>query len=298
MGEGLVRTNGFQCPLHPLQVLSWVVFGTDVLLFAVLCIPISRHVALTVIVSVVYFVSVTVVVLSAAFATYCNPADHNLRHGGDTESDHLPFCCVCNASVLPTSKHCRSCNKCVHRFDHHCMWLNNCVGHDNYRYFIAAISAVAVMTATILGLCTWLMAEYFAQPTRFSRQLESVFGDFPKPVALAMFILLLSVNSVFFVLDIQLLLFHAFLNSHGLTTHEYIMRKRDCKENTKMPLAQRCVTCCMDTLVVKRRKRRRSPVSEEADDGPHPEAPPVPPALLVEPQKLGVVSVTDEKGES
>ena len=34
-----VRRNGFERPFHHFQVLSWVVFGSDVVLFCLFCVP-------------------------------------------------------------------------------------------------------------------------------------------------------------------------------------------------------------------------------------------------------------------
>ncbi|CAJ1390858.1 unnamed protein product, partial [Effrenium voratum] len=69
------RVHGFRWPLHPLQVVSWVVFGTDVVVYLVLCIPMIETLAAQVVVSVFFVLSVGSLVVSTFLATKCNPMD-------------------------------------------------------------------------------------------------------------------------------------------------------------------------------------------------------------------------------
>lgn len=242
-----MRSNGFQRPLHTFQVLSWIVFGSDVVLFAVFCCPLLG--TFGPVVAIFYGLSVFVVVFSAFKATQCNPADDNLVIGREpADRSGLPYCVSCRSYVFPTSKHCRTCNKCVSGFDHHCMWLNNCIGVDNYRYFAGAVSSVAVMTAIIVGTTTYLLLHLILT------QDEDEFW-LPVEFTVTIFVALLLENSVFLVLDLQLVLFHIFLCSRHMTTHEYIINKQE-SESEDVPLLQRCMTCCMDRCVLKKRKKR------------------------------------------
>merc|ERR1719399_2507715 len=134
-----MRSNGFMKPLHPLQLASWVVFGSDVAIYVVICVPLIETLVAKVLVSVFYAPSVVVLFAGAWKATQCDPKDPNILPEEEASKqnpedvEHLPFCIPCNSPVFPRSKHCRLCDKCVYNFDHHCKWLNNCIGKPNYR---------------------------------------------------------------------------------------------------------------------------------------------------------------------
>lgn len=263
MDEVKMRKNGFERPLHPLQLLSWVVFGSDVLIFAIFCIPLFDHLAAHIGVGFCYALSVAALVIATARATRCNPADPTIYKDASTlpqeDLDNLPFCMTCNSYVNSASKHCRACNKCVHVFDHHCKWLNNCVGENNYRAFATSIASVAVMTGIILGSVVYLLIDYIrSDEVVLQDRIDKFFGGLPKEMFLAIFVFLITINLPLFVLDVQLLLFHVFLTSKNLTTYEYIVQKRDQATSgvDEKGSLQRCMTCCMDNTVLKRRKKK------------------------------------------
>jgi len=276
-----MRINGFQRPFHPLQVLSWVVFGCDVFLFCVFGVPLVDTVAAKVIVAVCYTTSVGVLVLACIKATSCDPADAHIRcQGMHLKNDpcaDMPYCTMCSVPVYPQSKHCRACNKCVNVFDHHCMWLNNCIGERNYRPFLGCICSVAVMTGIVLGTCGYLFVDYFANEEEFVVRLHQnpLFSEAPREMAMGLLCSLVVVNLPLFTLDMQLVVLHAFLYTQNLTTYEYIMNKRDlqleeefAEAETERPekpkgartdyLRKRIKTLprCMDWIVFRPRKRR------------------------------------------
>jgi len=253
--DAFVRRDGFQRPLHHLQVLGWFVFGFDVAIFC-LSVPFLNPVVACIFVPICA-VSVVCLVVATAKATKCDPADPHLK-AQPQEEPGLPFCVVCNSYVYPTSKHCRSCAKCVHGFDHHCNWLNNCVGKDNYHAFAAAIGSVAVMTGAIL-ICTISLLISLAVDD------ESETFGIPEEVLWGFSIAMVVVNVPLFALDVQLILFHLFLTSQNLTTHEYVLRKEEKKSGVSL---QRCMTCCMDNLVLRRRKKPRAKVDPKSDELP------------------------------
>jgi len=261
------RTNGFQWPFHPLQVLSWVVFGTDVFVYAVFALPLVETVGAKVVVALCYIVSVIVVVVATAKATSCDPADPHVRSqeaaNKAEDADTMPYCTMCNVPVHPRSKHCRACNKCVSTFDHHCMWLNNCIGADNYRSFFVTILSVAVMIGIILGTCLYLFIDYFANESGFNERIDSssLHQHFPREFYLGLLIVLIAVNGPLYLLDMQLVILHIFLASQNMTTYEYIMNKRNIDNNEARDLGRRFRTLpgCMDWIVFSRcgQKRRR-----------------------------------------
>lgn len=271
-GGTKVRTNGFERPFHPLQVLSWVVFGTDVLVYIVSCLPLVETAGAKALVALSFAVSVVVLVVATVKATSCDPADPHVRcQDGDIPGDleTMPYCTICNVPVFPRSKHCRACNKCVSVFDHHCMWLNNCIGSANYRAFFVTVSAVAVMIGIVLSTCLYLLIDYFVNDN-FPDRVNSIviYRSFPEEFFLGLFILMVFVNAPLFLLDMQLVLLHIFLCSQDLTTYEYIMNKREITLSgvggaKAKNLSHRIKTLphCMDWIVFSRcgQKRRKPP---------------------------------------
>lgn len=228
-----MRSHGFSPPFHPLQVVSWFVFGGDVVIFAIVGLPQVETVGGKIVASILYLASVTALVAATFKATACNPVDPHVLVQEDidpTEADldNWPYCSMCDCHVNAKSKHCRICNKCVDVFDHHCMWLNNCIGRHNYKSFIVTISSVAVMIGIVLVVCIYLIIDYFTDEVSFQQRmaLMRIFSNAPQEVLLGLLLTLVIVNLPLFFLDMQLVLLHAFLSSQQLTTYEYIMNKR------------------------------------------------------------------------
>jgi len=259
-----VKRNGFQRPFHPLQVVSWVVFGSDVAIFAALFLPLLEGHATQAVVGVFFALSVVSLVASAAHATKCDPADphiYNKETPLDPRKNSLYYCDSCNSNVSQRSKHCRACDKCVHNFDHHCKWLNNCVGRDNYRSFATAIGSVAIMTGIVLGCCLHLFLEYVTDGDAFDLRLQQVYEGSPKELSIGMLCIMIFINFPLFVLDLQLVILHIFLTSKNMTTYEYIQHKRDQEilaeeagGGEPKASARSTLPRCMDWIVYKRRR--------------------------------------------
>jgi hypothetical protein len=312
-GEPKMRTHGFERPFHPLQVLSWVVFGVDVFIYIVFVLPIIETIAARVVVGLLYVTSVVVLVYFTAKATACDPVDPHVRIQDDSqlrdENESMPFCTMCDRPVFSRSKHCRACNKCVDIFDHHCMWLNNCVGGANYRSFFVSVTSCAIMIGMILGTCVYLLIDYAVNPDFETRiQSMALFESFPKEFFLVLVILMTFVNCPLFVLDGQLVLLHAFLMSQNLTTYEYIMNKRSFdfpsdeekgrnKVAAKLGKRIRTLPSCMDWIVFARcgKKRRKKPKNdiERIDTLPGPE-----PEQVPAPRDAGPEGQTDANGRT
>lgn len=282
VAEARVRTNGFQRPLHVLQLSSWVVvLGIDLPVFAIIGIPLIESVALQVLSSLCHGITVGVLVLAAIQATKCDPADPHIRpqdHGvqvNKEEDESLPFCPQCDSAVFARSKHCRACNKCVREFDHHCMWVNNCVGAQNYRAFATCIGMVAVMTLNILLISIYQLVEYFVNELEFESRWQGhfLFDGAAKEVALVLLIFLTFINLPFFFLDMQLVILHMFLSWQNVTTYEYIMNKRNtAMENENNydgaqpsgsgEAKMRTLPRCIDWILCDRRRRKRKTKEE------------------------------------
>lgn len=274
-----MRKNGFERPFHPLQLLSWVVFGLDVLIFCMFSLPLVETDIAKIIVSSCYAFSVLALVGATVKATACDPTDPALKCKQDSDlSAAMPFCSVCNVPVHPRSKHCRACNKCVKVFDHHCMWLNNCIGEANYHWFTVSISSCALMIGIILGVIVYLFVDYFLYEDRFAERLSenALFENVPKEVFLGLFVVMAFVNVPLFVLDMQLVMLHLFLTWQNITTYEYINNKRaepdwDEYEQTgderggRIRRRLRTLPRCMDWIIFCqpcKRRRKKEPQQE------------------------------------
>lgn len=275
-----MRVNGFGAPLHPLQVISWVVFGGDVILFAIVGLPLLDNTIAHVMVSSIWGASIVILVVAAGKATRCNPADPHIRDGAACTDNiaQLVHCTHCCLYVRQQSKHCHECEKCIDVFDHHCKWLNNCIGRENYRAFATSISSVVVMTGIVLACCINLIVLYVVDSADLQKRLQRTYGSADKEVVLALLCLLVTVNLPLFVLDLHLVLLHTFLMSQQLTTYEYINHKRSLQESawevqkagvSARPKVQKKVVTlprCLDWIFfcgAKKRRKRRAENSRE-----------------------------------
>lgn len=178
----LRRRNGFQLPLHPLQVSGWLaLIGLSAVTFLVLIPALHPDVQLAVRYTFVAVLVVHGIVHLAA--ALIDPADTELlerqrrslggrlslksarivpvfdrqKHQHVIENGHCHLCDI--RTTDDRTKHCSVCNKCVGRFDHHCKWLNNCVGRRNYAVFlmcvVSAIVAAAIVVAAVITELVW-----------------------------------------------------------------------------------------------------------------------------------------------
>lgn len=240
------RKNGFERPFHPLQIVSWLVFGANCLIFCTLGIPLIKTFSGKLVAGVPFVLSVAVLVRYAWQATICDPADPHLYmqvsdpQMADEHTSTLQHCKICDMPVFARTKHCRSCKKCIRVFDHHCIWLNNCIGEYNYRAFAVCLASVAVITCTCLATCVYLLAgclvegEAFAKPSQYG----VFFVGIPKGRAAALLGVMILVNLPLFVLDIQLIVLHWFLTSQQLTTYDYIVKKKKQQDEKKAAQSQ------------------------------------------------------------
>jgi len=279
-----MRQHGFRLPLHPLQVVSWVVFGTDVVAYLVLLLPMIESVVATVIVAIGFVASVASLVVATYRATSCNPVDPFVFREEDDvtqeEQDTLPFCDRCVKTVQAKSKHCRLCNKCVGGFDHHCMWLNNCIGAANYNSFFVSISSVGVMIGIVLGTMLYQIIDYATNQENFELRLQAsaLLNGLSKEGFLGIIIAMCFVNVPLWVLDMQLVVLHTFLMQNNMTTYEYIVMKNQAAEKREIEAASgeapkrfKSLPGWMDWIVFSRcgqRRRRKKDNIEKIEEAP------------------------------
>ncbi|CAB1098437.1 unnamed protein product [Ectocarpus sp. CCAP 1310/34] len=253
-----MRKNGFEAPLEPLQVLTWVLLLLIVGGFYSFIVPALEQVW-AMVAGLVYGVLASSTVLAGVLACLRDPIDPNVRrfHQGETAAGSAAdktFCFLCQLHVNKGSRHCRYCDKCVDRFDHHCKWLNNCVGRSNYRYFVTLLVSTFFMTSIQLGISSWFAVMYHSDNVAFSDRVEGRYarlggtGHIVLVYAFAVLVL------PFLGLLAQLLGFHIMLISRNLTTYDYIVqeqrKERERKERRRIldkekSGARRPLACCV-----------------------------------------------------
>mmetsp|Transcript_51480 Transcript_51480/g.143903 ORF Transcript_51480/g.143903 Transcript_51480/m.143903 type:complete len:381 (-) Transcript_51480:76-1218(-) len=279
-----VRKHGFEPPFHPIQVLSWVVFGCDVVVVAGFCVPLLDGHVVQALIGASFGASIFFLVLACACATCCDPRvcfDNDVEALSppglpeDRKRPNAEFCKLCNQIAPPRSKHCRDCDKCIEVFDHHCMWLNNCIGGRNYRWFLVTICAVAAMTGVAITCCCQLLVECASNGERIGREMQRL--QFETRAVVVVLVLVLVVNLPLFVLDMELIVLHMFLARKKLTTWEYIIAKKGVMDAGNSPRAPspgqgafldgegpaasgfKAFPRCVDWIVYRPRKRRKPP---------------------------------------
>ena len=143
-----VRVNGFACPLHPTQLLTYVIYFGDILSFyAIDMVSLYHNSVLVYVLGSIYLLLTVIVFYYGLQATKRDPTDPTIALEKRCKEQKVPFnsedyefhCQICDSHVLSGSKHCGQCNRCTSGFDHHCRYLNNCIGEQNYDYFFKLI---------------------------------------------------------------------------------------------------------------------------------------------------------------
>ncbi|XP_042616237.1 palmitoyltransferase ZDHHC1-like isoform X2 [Cyprinus carpio] len=259
------RANGWSWPLHPFQLLAWLLY----LYFAVTGFGVFVPLLPTHWIPAGYIcTSITFIchLFMHLMAVSIDPADYNVRarsyKGPMPVFDHTKHahvienchCYLCEVDVGPKSKHCSACNKCVASFDHHCRWLNNCVGSRNYWLFFNSVISAVLGIVLVVVIASYVFIEFFLDPSKLRSDKhfqqvrnESVVWFVFLPVApvttagpaipaLAGVTIALGLLSALMLG--HLLCFHIYLMWNRLSTYEYIVRQRhrqEAKDSRKPP---------------------------------------------------------------
>jgi len=239
-----VKKNGFACPFHPLQILSYFVILLDLYCFYFInIVAISHNVVAAVILGVIYGVIFFFIVVLAIKATKSDPTDPTIYAEREAEAkgvefDNSPykfFCEACSTHVQDNAKHCGACNRCVEKFDHHCRWLNNCVGKANYTTFFKLICVVLLMCLYHIAFNVFVIVQLYKDGS----EVQSSTGDFYDTETFILHFVFNFAAIFFNVLATaflgHLISFHIFLQRKNLTTFEYIQIKEN-RQNRKSRL--------------------------------------------------------------
>lgn len=229
------KSHGCSGALNPLQLLSYLIItllstAFYVLVAAVLPLPDLCLTAL-----LLYSLSFVCLLITGCLATLTDPTDPVVRQERRALAQNQPFdgrpygqkCTICKTHVMEMSKHCGQCDRCVDGFDHHCKWLNNCIGARNYRYFVLLISCLQAVASVQVAFAAFILQEisHSDMGVRVKQRFWLGNGSLSAYTVLLIAYLVLSV--ALFLVNGQLIGLHIWLRMHGLTTYDYIMRRRE-----------------------------------------------------------------------
>ncbi|XP_055504480.1 probable palmitoyltransferase ZDHHC11B isoform X3 [Leucoraja erinacea] len=257
------RRNGWSWPLHPYQLLCWLLYLFDFIAifgFLIPVIPVCWVYAMYIWFGVVFSFHI----ILYTFATTIDPADVKVRakrynrilplfdrnlHQHVIENE---YCFLCEVEVGMKTKHCSMCNKCIANFDHHCKWLNNCVGVRNYWFFLGCVISGIIGALLIVCLSSFVFIGYFLNRDilRTNPLYESTVGG-PEVWILFLPLVHVYVNTATFltitviaiglglgslITEIQLLYFHIYLLWYRISTFDYVMRQRRLRATEVPPV--------------------------------------------------------------
>jgi palmitoyltransferase len=227
-----VRENGFSLPLHPLQILAWVLMTTLTVTYYILTVP-ALPTPYQAVFSVVYSTALTLTAALGYICTKCNPTDPTVYLERQSRISQQPFdstgfpkvCKICRTHVLQHSRHCGKCNRCVNGFDHHCKWLNNCIGQRNYRTFVVLIGTLELLALWQTAVVLYCLVQVASDGSQEQQRLVKAFGIGRSGIDAyrAISAVNITIGSLVALAVLHLIVLHLFLRAQGLTTYEYIL---------------------------------------------------------------------------
>lgn len=217
------QRNGFHRPLPIQQILSWVAFLIEIIVYFTLIFPAldkGWRIGITIPYCIIFITYNTCFILAALCkheSAYIAP-----------DSKEMGFNCKwCGKIVNMKSKHCRCCNICRMDFDHHCFFLNNCVTKDNYILFLSGVYSLMISSilSTLLSIYVIMGNEYYDNEI-IDKLSDFYGGKFPKAleyVLLGLFLVMLLGCQVFCTYLIAL---HALLHRKRISTWDLIVYRR------------------------------------------------------------------------
>ncbi|OMJ82976.1 hypothetical protein SteCoe_16187 [Stentor coeruleus] len=218
-----MRKNGFNLPLHPLQVFLWLIILYQIATNEISVIPALEY-PQKIVCGVLYHLSLLIVFVFGFLASFINPTDEVSKLALVLPGKNpLPVCNLCKSNVSKTSKHCGPCERCVDGFDHHCVWLNNCVGRKNYKHFFISLAGLFMNSGIVVTFALSLLIDY----TKNKKEIEEIIHERENIKAwIAQVIILFGYGVISLLLSGNLLFFHIWLKWKGLTTFDYLMKRR------------------------------------------------------------------------
>jgi hypothetical protein len=256
------RIHGLQKPLHPQQILGWILLISLGVATFVLLLPALNWTA-RIFLQPIMGILFAIHVISHIISLVLDPAELELRkiprrrypvpEFDRTKHAHVieeGRCHLCNIAVTGIrTKHCSACNKCVANFDHHCKWLNHCVGGRNYYPFLICVASAGFAALAIAAISMIEITFFYSFPQYLEFDLYNTTDTVPLPLLLQDTIVFPSVTSIIALLAIttsilllHLFAFHIYIAVNGITTYEYIRNYRYYSENKPARIQSRNIS--------------------------------------------------------
>ncbi|XP_044017780.1 putative uncharacterized protein DDB_G0292292 [Aphidius gifuensis] len=242
------RLNGLQLPLHPQQIVGWLILLLLITTFIIKLLPqVNKpyNDILKYLVTIVLIIHISSHLLSLLIDPSSSkirkqPSNIVVPEFDKTKHQHVienGRCHLCNITISSEkkTKHCSVCNKCIDNFDHHCMWLNNCIGKRNYKFFIICIVS-AIVSALISFLLSFIeiatsINYYINNQTNNTIIMDNNTTLPITPIqdnsSLIIITIVCLLSAIAAALLIHLCVFHGYITYLGITTYEYVKNKRE-----------------------------------------------------------------------
>ncbi|OHS98717.1 hypothetical protein TRFO_08709 [Tritrichomonas foetus] len=222
--------TGFTRPFHQQQILSWVGYLIQLIVYILLILPcMTRDEKIG--------ISIPYLMIFALYNTcflLASKESHTSAWISEKQRNKGFNCRWCDKYVKLGAKHCRSCNICRLNFDHHCFFLNNCVTSDNYQLFLSGIILLGISSIFTTFLCIFVIMGNEYDDGALMQRASEFYGGSKVPKALVyVFLCLLMIEMLGIqVFMIYLFALHYLLFDRGITTFELIQYRRQL-ENEK-----------------------------------------------------------------
>ena len=275
-----IRRHGLQWPLHPLQVLGWVLIGSFIALFGLFSGPFLKSPVIYILPCIFGALVVLSLLLHAVVTRsdasdpgmFIRPPEAAWREG--PQSPRQKSCDTCRAFVDQGSHHCRRCNRCVLGFDHHCVWLNTCIGSLNHRKFVACVGSSCATMALQFAIALYQFVDTFGDAQFYADRFADIYGGSLRTFQI---IAGVSAGSTLTVVGflVYLFLLHLYLIAVGKTTYQAIMeqraRRREREHRKRQKRDERARQRTENALIASTDPQPENPPSPEGDPYPYPE---------------------------
>ena len=201
------RSHSFHPPYNSYHILCLLLTSLTSSLYTILYFSIPHTIHTTIHNIILYTILLIIVYLFISLS--CIESSGMQKMNSNGKNDKTRHCMICDIDIDDTTKHCNACNKCVYMFDHHCVWLNVCIGSVHYSRFVRICVMYSVYSVYKTGIVAYYMYVYDMMYIYY-----------------VVCIVQMTIDVCICIMLIDLIRFHIYLYTVGMTTYAYIKKKR------------------------------------------------------------------------
>ncbi|KAI8611897.1 DHHC palmitoyltransferase-domain-containing protein [Chytriomyces sp. MP71] len=152
----------------------------------------------------------------------------------------VKYCYTCQIWRPPRASHCKTCERCVENHDHHCPWTGTCIGKHNYRHFFNFILSTCLLALfvaiTTIMLIVLIARDLRVAPTSGTPQIDPSLLALELNPALPIIVV---ISGMFGIALAFMVVYHVWISSRNVTTHEDIKRKYQVLNEMDLPRSER-----------------------------------------------------------